>query len=151
MFELVAEEYRRAEPLFRATRYGALAHSVIEGHSRGRIFVDDMGRPKAALMQTPFGYSYLAGDARSDGFTHALYGLFSEQLIRGTLDAGEHQFLLFFPSDAWRGALLDAFRAKTPLIISKARLRSKLASRLVAPNAPCAAAMAFSTWLFSAK
>ncbi len=122
MIELEPAHYDRAMPLFGATRYGALAHAVLEGNARGRVFVDDPARPAAGLVVTLSGYSFLAGEPPGEPFIGSLYRLYSEQLIQATVRSGERQFLLFYPSGGWESPLRSVFQEKGPLIIRKARL-----------------------------
>lgn len=69
--ELERADYRCARPLLRPLRYHLASAAVLDGTSRGRIFVDDPAQPCAAFMLSPEG-CYLAGDPEDHAFNAAL-------------------------------------------------------------------------------
>ena len=87
VYELSADLFHKAEPLFRETWFDeAQIYAVFEGNQKGRLFVDDLPNPTAALMCRTYEF-YVAGsaDARElrrfiaeapaeAGVFHELYG-----------------------------------------------------------------------------
>jgi hypothetical protein len=59
--ELKPNEFEKARSLFRGFDYSLSVHAAIEGNNPGRIFVDDVDRPRTALALTVEVY-LLAGD-----------------------------------------------------------------------------------------
>lgn len=59
--ELKPDQFERVRPLFQDFDYSLSIQAAIEGNSPGRIFVDDIHKPRTALALTVEGY-LLAGD-----------------------------------------------------------------------------------------
>ena len=87
VYELSADLFHKAEPLYRASWFDqAQIYAVFEGAQSGRIFVDDVASPTAALMCRTYEF-YVAGSAEAQelrrfiaeapaeaGVFHELYG-----------------------------------------------------------------------------
>lgn len=124
MYELTPSQFGRAKPLFEKTAYGVLAAGTLEGGHPGRVFVDDPALPNAGLVCTRVGYYFVAGEPQAGGFIERLVETFTQQLAPSQLHAlGDPQVLLFYPSEAWRKPLFEAFNERGPLPIHKKRLR----------------------------
>jgi RimJ/RimL family protein N-acetyltransferase len=96
MHFLERNKYASALPALKKVSINNLfARSVLENHVRGRVFVDDIARPRAFYVVHPYGMSLLYGDME-DGFLNS--GLRDYLLGKnGLRKTGE--FLQVFPSD----------------------------------------------------
>jgi RimJ/RimL family protein N-acetyltransferase len=99
MLELERGGYSRVRPLFEDTA-NIPPRSVLSGITPGRVFVDDVQDPQAALVWTQWGFAYLAGESCKDAFTRDLHDLILEELVpnKGGREKG---FLLFPCSSTW--------------------------------------------------
>lgn len=96
MHLLERNKYASALPALKKVSINNLfARSVIENHVRGRVFVDDIARPRAFYVVHPYGMSLLYGDIK-DGF---LKSELRDYLLgkNGLRETGE--FLQVFPSN----------------------------------------------------
>ena len=135
MPKLSSPHFPLAAHLFSATTYGGLAASTLEGTHPGRVLVDDLTRPRAALIcaRAGVGYYFLAGEPDAD-FLSELHRCFLDDFVpaqKAALDNPE--VLLFFPpGEGWQAALLEAFADCRPIVIRKKRftLPAEAAQRL---------------------
>lgn len=103
MLELASKSYVKVAPLFEGIDHNVpLVYSVIEGNSTGRIFVDCLDAPSAALVVTDVGYDYVGGRPDVEGFNVALGPLFFDSLLP---ERAEKELILFAFSEAWRDRL----------------------------------------------
>jgi RimJ/RimL family protein N-acetyltransferase len=101
VYELSADLFHKAEPLFRETWFDeAQIYAVFEGKQNGRIFVDDLPNPTAALMCRTYEF-YVAGSADA----HELRRFIAE----APAEAGVfHELYGYCPvGKAWEQALLE--------------------------------------------
>ena len=80
-------------------------NAVLEGHSSGRIFVDDPDRPSVGFVWTPWGYFYLAGSVENAAFNRALGHTLVDTLIPLSVAMGERWPALYPDSEAWASQL----------------------------------------------
>ena len=102
IYELKANEFTRAQPLFAGLENRVAIQAIIEGNSPGRIFVDDATRPTAAFMWNEFRYSYLAGNPNNDAFTASLSRLLSGILFPEARDSHDPTVVLYPHPETWR-------------------------------------------------
>ncbi len=112
MHELGWGDYSRALPLFINLPY-IPPRSVLLGITPGRVFVDDLERPKAGLVWTRWGFAYLAGDSRADTFRRRLHDQIFDELVSNTT-ARDKGFLLFPCSSDWEHQLNDLLEGRRP-------------------------------------
>jgi GNAT superfamily N-acetyltransferase len=123
MFELTASQFLLTAHLFQAAHYGVLAAGTIEGGHPGRVFIDRIEQPRAALLCTRVGYYFLAGQPHVYAFNAWLPGIFSQELApQQACQIGDSQVLLFYPTPAWRAPLLAQFRGQDALALRKKRM-----------------------------
>jgi len=88
--------YERVSPLFRPLRFHLASAAVLDGVCPGRVFVDDLARPRAAFMVSPEG-CYLVGDPRMGGFNRGFNAaLGAGELLPSDVDV---VFLVIHPED----------------------------------------------------
>lgn len=96
MHLLPVNKYESALPALKKVHINNLfARSVIENHVRGRVFVDDIARPRAFYVVHPYGMSLLYGDIEDDFLKSELRDYLLGK--NGLRESGE--FLQVFPSD----------------------------------------------------
>jgi len=103
--ELAPHEFARAEPLFQGFDYSLSICAVLAGDSPGRIFVDDVERPRTALALTIEGY-LLAGDDGNPTTNRSLRQLFQESIFTGqvVVDFDDYMALAVHPA-TWEAKL----------------------------------------------
>lgn len=103
MHELEPAEFHFVSELFQSVPYGpTIPNSVISGIGPGRVFVDDVARPTAALVYNN-GACTLAGNAEDDA-------AFAEAACRWLLEYhGSDYFILYAFPEAWELVLDKGF------------------------------------------
>jgi RimJ/RimL family protein N-acetyltransferase len=103
--ELQLTQYERVRPLFQGFDYSLSIHAAIEGNNPGRIFVDDVDRPRTALALTVEGY-LLAGDDGNPATIDALRRLLKERIFTGEVFVnGDWSMSLAVHPEAWEAKL----------------------------------------------
>ncbi|WP_105616337.1 GNAT family N-acetyltransferase [Vallitalea okinawensis] len=98
MFELVQKEYKRITPLIKDIQYSeVLIHSVIEGNSPGKIFVDNTDNPRSAYIESDF--SFLIGCEDNKDFNESICKYIMEYRIN---DSQGDELILFLGSSNWK-------------------------------------------------
>ena len=72
------EDYENVRPLFRELDFNLIIAAVIEHTSPGRIYVDDVSKPRTAFLCSVEGY-YLAGNADNLEFNVSLNRLILDE------------------------------------------------------------------------
>lgn len=122
MLELQPNQFAHAGPLLANSLYGVLAAGTLEGGHPGRVFVDHLVQPSAAMVCTRVGYYFLAGKPKAS-FVAGLPDLFHQQLAQQQFKAlNDPQILLFFPSEDWQQPLFEVFQPDHPIRIHKKRM-----------------------------
>jgi len=107
LHELDQGEFHRVLPLFRGYLQDPMMHAVVEGRSRGRVFVDDAVVPGAALVCTGAECAYVVGGQGSSQFNEALRQLVLEEIIPAARAGGlSGPGRAFFGRDHGRRALV---------------------------------------------
>jgi len=103
--ELKPNEYDKVRSLFKGFDYSLSVYAAIERNNPGRIFVDNVERPRTALALTVEGY-LLAGDDNNPATNEALHQLFKEQIFTGKvfIDADSCMCLAVHP-ETWEAKL----------------------------------------------
>jgi GNAT superfamily N-acetyltransferase len=110
--ELPATNYYGARALFEPLAFMPFCAGVLEGSHSGRVFVDDLEKPRTAFMLTWGCWGYLAGDADNLGFLEALReALMSKELVR------EDAWGLFLscPAGGWAEPLAALCAPRQPI------------------------------------
>lgn len=113
MIELRPDEFDVVRPLFDGIEHSvALVHSVIEGNSPGRVFVDRRESPSSAYLIHEGAFHYVAGDPSNGEFNDAMIAYLFDEVLSGP---EAQELVLFAFSEAWRfelDALLSPRGAK---------------------------------------
>jgi hypothetical protein len=106
-FELEPSAYARAQSLFTRFDYSLSIKAVLAGNNPGRIFVDNIHHPKAALAMTMEGY-LLSGNPDDPQIVARLHQFFAEKIFTGEiyLDADWCITLAVSP-DSWETKLTE--------------------------------------------
>ncbi|WP_066498286.1 GNAT family N-acetyltransferase [Abyssisolibacter fermentans] len=97
MFELKKQDFNRIIPLIKNISHSrALLFSVVEGNSKGRIFVDNIETPKTAFIESDF--SYLVGHESNIDFNNRIINYIFDIKIPKSKDK---ELILFLCSDKW--------------------------------------------------
>jgi RimJ/RimL family protein N-acetyltransferase len=103
MLELQTPEFYTVADLFNGIDHNAaLVFSVIEGNSRGRIFVDRPVSPSSVFLLHEGAFSFVGGSPNHSEFIQALEPLIFDDLLPC---AKEKELILFAFSEDWRGKL----------------------------------------------
>ncbi|MBN1659479.1 MAG: GNAT family N-acetyltransferase [Anaerolineae bacterium] len=107
LHELTPTEFGRARSLFEGFDYSLSIRAAMEGNSPGRIFVDDVDRPRTALALTVEGY-LLAGEDGNPETNDALRRLLKERIFAGEVfvNGAESMSLAVHPA-TWEARLPD--------------------------------------------
>jgi GNAT superfamily N-acetyltransferase len=101
MQELTPENFFLAAPLFaEIPHHRVIAFSVLEGSCPGRVFVDDPGAPRAALISSITEFFIFSGDALNQVFNCAI----QEQVIPGLVQQ-MGSVALSGPTPQWQAAI----------------------------------------------
>ena len=102
MIELTLSEFASVLPLVEAIKQKVLPSAICQGINPGRVFVDRAGAPQVALLWTPVGYYFLAGEpAQAGGLTEISHTL-TEIFIPASQASGENSFILIPSTAAWK-------------------------------------------------
>lgn len=105
MLELTSNDFEKALPLLAAFPQRVLPQAICQGYNPGRVFVDRLDDPRVALIWSPVGYYFLAGepDEKTDlaDLRHVLIDIF----IPDSQAGGETGFILISSSPAWAAYL----------------------------------------------
>ncbi len=101
VFEIDANHAVKKRAIFAKLATCTPLNAVLEGHSSGRIFVDNTDQPSVGFVWTPWGYYYLAGAAENVAFNHALGQTLVDALIPASVTMGECWPALYPDSEMW--------------------------------------------------
>ena len=105
MQELTPNQFERARPLFHGFDYSLSIHAAIDGNNPGRIFVDDVDRPRTAFALTVEGY-LLAGEHDDAATNGALRRLLREKIFTGEIIVnGDWSMSLAVHPEGWEAKL----------------------------------------------
>jgi RimJ/RimL family protein N-acetyltransferase len=88
--------------------------SILKGHSRGKIFVDNLERPTSALIWAINCMYFFVGDPNNHAFNQDFLRFFSQDLAPENLSLGARAFICtFLQEDTWQETVKDYFKEKT--------------------------------------
>ena len=93
MNELTLPEFPRVLPLLVGIQQAVLPYAICEGTNPGRIFVDQREKPHAALIWTPVGYYFLAGEPAHAESIEKIGQVLAEIFVPASQAGGESGFL----------------------------------------------------------
>lgn len=117
MLELDPARFTSVQPLLAGIKQKVLPDAICQGINPGRIFVDQHENPKIALLWSPVGYYFLAGDPAQAKDLTDISQVLTEIFVPASQATGETGFILI-PSDPnWKKylpALLPGREVKVP-------------------------------------
>ena len=117
MLELNSLEFSSAQPLLAGIKQKVLPDAICQGINPGRIFVDRRENPQTALLWSPVGYYFLAGDPAQAKDLTEISQVLTKIFVPASQATGETGFILI-PSDPnWKEhlpALLPGREVKVP-------------------------------------
>lgn len=117
MIELQISEYYKATPLFTGIEHShAIVYAVLEGHSPGRLWVDNPLQPACSLMLPEGAFYYAAGNPDNQVFLHQLDTLIFDELLPG---AAEPEMVLFSFSPVWHQRLAQVLEHRGVITIHR--------------------------------
>ncbi|MCM1989046.1 GNAT family N-acetyltransferase [Oceanirhabdus seepicola] len=119
IYELDKSQFERIRSLME--KYDAQNHvtlnAILEGNNRGKIYVDNIEKPKTALVWAMFSMYILIGDSKNPEFINSLEDFFTHKLGPENLSLGATTFIgCFLGDDGWKDTLDSIFKCKNPEI-----------------------------------
>lgn len=121
MFELKMQEYQKVVHLFQGLDHSIpIIFSLIEGASKGRIYVNDLDNPKTVFLYPENSFFYIAGDENNDKFNKRLCTLIFEDILG---KSNEAEMVLFPLSQGWKHKLGELLKDKGAITIDRKTFR----------------------------
>jgi hypothetical protein len=102
MFELAPIEFTGIQPLLAGIKQKVLPDAICQGINPGRIFVDRREDPQTALIWSPVGYYFLAGDPDRDKDLTGISQVLTEIFVPASQATGETGFILIPSQAGWK-------------------------------------------------
>lgn len=103
--ELPSGDYDRVRPLFESLTFNTEVPSILEGNTRGVIYVDDLSVPRRALMWDNLMAVFLAGDAGKSGFNTGLRAWLADAPVPLAQKYGIDALTVDAADESWQTAL----------------------------------------------
>lgn len=133
--ELQPSHFDRARPLFAPLADNLVVNSVLDGRTRGRVFVVDGPQPHAGVLWNEMDTLLLAGDAGAAPLA-TLRELCAEALIPAAQSRYIPHFMVTVPDDAWAAQLTAVFPQRPILPVARRAFRFTQPSLARQPAAP---------------
>ena len=112
LHRLPTTDYGRVRDLFLPVSHQLCSLAVLDGHSPGRVYVDDVAQPQTAFMFAPEG-CYLVGEPGSTTFSEALCrGIFAQEIFGMPVSA---LAFVVYP-ESWVDQLTTVFGPREPIV-----------------------------------
>lgn len=102
MIELTLPEFPRVLPLLIGIQQAVLPYAICEGINPGRVFVDQREEPHTALIWTPVGYYFIAGEPGHTGSIEKISQTLTEIFVPASRAGGESGFILIPSTESWK-------------------------------------------------
>jgi RimJ/RimL family protein N-acetyltransferase len=119
MYQLDPKDYGRVRPLFGGLDHALAIDSILDGHTTGQVYADDVAAPRTALVGTLQGDLYLAGEAGDAATNRALGALITERIIPAARSLGVPGIALFYDAPAWEAAIDDVLPGLNPIQVGR--------------------------------
>ncbi|WP_419880639.1 GNAT family N-acetyltransferase [Peribacillus sp. B-H-3] len=124
--------YKSIEPLLKFTGTNPVIQGVMEGSNPGRIYVDDLRKPEAALVWAINEMFFLIGEANIPHFNNYLKHLFLNEIKPEAMEIREEMINLeTYPHEQWECAVMEIFSKKigigqrVPFLFDEAAFRKQ--------------------------
>jgi hypothetical protein len=81
-------------------------YSSLEGQYNGELYVDNEVESEYAFLVTPFDFSFIAGNPKSEGVAEQIHQLLFDELLKGR---GQKEAIVFCPDEQWYSILDKVF------------------------------------------
>jgi len=105
MLELTPAKFSRILPLLAGIKQKVLPYAICEGFNPGRVFVDQPENPQVALLWSPVGYYFLAGNPAQAGDLTDIRRTLTEIFVPASQATGETGFILIPSHAGWQEQL----------------------------------------------
>ncbi len=112
--ELNRAKFNKVTDLFKDLEYNLSIFSVINKINPGRIFVNNMENPTAALLISPEGM-YFTGDAKDNAFNCELNNVLKDDILKKALEKLKVDYIVFYSSKEWENSFKDIFSSLYPM------------------------------------
>lgn len=102
MIELNATEFASVQSLLTGIKQKVLPSAICEGINPGRIFVDQHENPQTALIWSPVGYYFLAGNPAQAKDLAEISRVLTEIFVPASQATGETGFILIPSQAGWK-------------------------------------------------
>jgi RimJ/RimL family protein N-acetyltransferase len=102
MFELNTTEFASVVPLLAGIKQKVLPYAICEGVNPGRILVDKRRNPQTALIWSPVGYYFLAGNPDQAKNVMDIGQTLTEIFVPASQARGETGFILIPSDGGWK-------------------------------------------------
>lgn len=102
MVELTPADFARALPLLAGIKQKVLPRAICDGFNPGRVFVDQRDNPEIALLWSPVGYYFLAGNPAQDKDLTEISWVLTEIFVPASQATGETGFILIQSDPDWK-------------------------------------------------
>jgi len=102
MLELNSLEFSSALPLLAGSKQKVLPDAICQGINPGRIFADRRENPQTALLWSPVGYYFLAGDPAQTKDLTGISRVLTEIFVPASQASGETGFILIPSHLTWK-------------------------------------------------
>ncbi len=118
--ELEFVEFSEVQSLFSESKHLSFTiDAVIAGNSPMRIWVDDVNKPRSALLWDNAHCYYLVGDPGNRDFCKTIETFLYESLIPKAVAKNREIYKLEYSPQAWEPIIEDILKDKTPVKISR--------------------------------
>ncbi len=112
--ELNRANFNKVMDLFKDLEYNLSIFSVINKINPGRIFINNMDNPTAALLISPEGM-YFTGDAKDNAFNRDLNNVLKDDIFKKALEKSKIDYTAFYSSKEWENSFKVIFNSLYPI------------------------------------
>jgi GNAT superfamily N-acetyltransferase len=123
MYPLDPKDYERVRPLFGGLHHVLAIDSILDGHTMGQVYADDVAAPRTALAGTLQGDLYLAGEADDPATNRALGVLITGTVIPRAQAGGVPGLALFYDAPAWEAGMDVVLPGLDPIQVGRRSYR----------------------------
>lgn len=88
-------------------------YSSLEGQYKGLLYVDDEAHPEVAILFTPFGFHFVAGNVDANQVVEKIETCIFKQYL---VQSGENEAIVFCPTEAWNHVLDRVFSKHSKIV-----------------------------------
>jgi RimJ/RimL family protein N-acetyltransferase len=115
MYPLVGRDRERVLPLYAPISYNLSIASIVSGNTRGWVYVDDPGAPRAALLWSEVDALLLAGDRHDPALRADVGQLIAHTLVPEIASRYIRDVMVYYTPEAWadyRDEILPGLNAR---------------------------------------